>query len=187
MVLTVSFVLSPVIGLYCHRHPRDAKHHRKLDASAGASGPHDFAVRSNIARRTPLACPTLPRPPHPCPTSVTIAKRPSWWARDSANRPVIWVKREAEYFCARGWTGFADLPDEANNSCLCPHQRLRADRLEFVLELMSRGAGPTEGCSLLQEGECLLNEGSVVLEDAAVPGVREDAQLCIRQPTSELE
>ena len=64
-------------------------------------------------------------------------------------------------------------------------------RLEFVLEferaLISRGAGPAEGCLLLQEGECLLNEGGVVLEDAAVPGVREDAQLCIRQPTGELE
>jgi hypothetical protein len=24
MVLTVSFVLSPVTGLFCHRHPRDA-------------------------------------------------------------------------------------------------------------------------------------------------------------------
>jgi len=64
-------------------------------------------------------------------------------------------------------------------------------RLEFVLELerapMGRGVGPAEGCLLLQEGERLLNEGGMVLEDAAVPGVREDAQLCIRQPTSELE
>jgi len=59
--------------------------------------------------------------------------------------------------------------------------------LEFERALISRGAGPAEGCLLLQEGECLLNEGGVVLEDAAVPGVREDAQLCIRQPTSELE
>jgi len=31
----------------CHRHPRDAKHHRELDASIGASGPHDFAVRDS--------------------------------------------------------------------------------------------------------------------------------------------
>ena len=52
---------------------------------------------------------------------------------------------------------------------------------------MSRGAGPAEGCLLLQEGECLLNEGGVVLEDAAVPGVGEDAQLCIRQPAGELK
>jgi hypothetical protein len=40
---------------------------------------------------------------------------------------------------------------------------------------------------LLEENECLLNEGGMVLEDAAVPGVRENAQLCFRQPTRELE
>jgi hypothetical protein len=39
----------------------------------------------------------------------------------------------------------------------------------------------------LEESECLLNEGGMVLEDAAVPGVRENAQLRIRQPASELE
>ena len=43
MVLTVSFVLSPVTGLFCHR--RLAEWLRELDASVGASGPHDFAVR----------------------------------------------------------------------------------------------------------------------------------------------
>src|SRR5260370_41554735 len=43
MVLTVSFVLSPVTGLVCHRHRRSFP--RPLDASVPASGPHDFAVR----------------------------------------------------------------------------------------------------------------------------------------------
>ena len=43
MVLTVSFALSPVIGLYCHRRRRSCLH--RLDASVEASGPHDFAVR----------------------------------------------------------------------------------------------------------------------------------------------
>ena len=33
---------------------------------------------------------------------------------------------------------------------------------------------------LLEETECLLNEDGMVLEDAAVPGVRENAQLCFR-------
>ena len=55
MVLTASFALSPVTGLFCHRHPRiNACQNpvgptclRELDASVGASGPHDFAVRSN--------------------------------------------------------------------------------------------------------------------------------------------
>jgi hypothetical protein len=48
MVLTVSFVLSPVTGLFCHRHPADNS--AELDASVGASGPHDFAVRISILR-----------------------------------------------------------------------------------------------------------------------------------------
>ena len=42
MVLTVSFVLSPVIGLVCHRRRRSCL--RRLDAGVEASGPHDFAV-----------------------------------------------------------------------------------------------------------------------------------------------
>jgi hypothetical protein len=49
MVLTVSFVLSPVTGLFCHRHHADNS--AKLDASVGASAPHDFAVRD----RPPLS------------------------------------------------------------------------------------------------------------------------------------
>jgi hypothetical protein len=43
----------------------------KLDASVGASGPHDFAVRVSAVR---LA--KLPRPLHPAPRFVTIAIRP---------------------------------------------------------------------------------------------------------------
>ena len=42
-------------------------------------------------------------------------------------------------------------------------------------------------CLLLEEGERLLNEGGMVLEDAAVPGVGEHAQLRVRQPAGELE
>jgi hypothetical protein len=54
MVLTVSFALSPVTGLVCHRRRRNEAPprarlgkgaFRRLDASVGASGPHDFAVR----------------------------------------------------------------------------------------------------------------------------------------------
>ena len=60
MVLTVSFVLSPVTGLFCHRRLRTNvlsapgwadSNIRELDASVGASGPHDFTVRSNIVRQ----------------------------------------------------------------------------------------------------------------------------------------
>jgi hypothetical protein len=41
---TVSFVLSSVTGLSCHRRPKKLAS-QELDASVGASGPHDFAVR----------------------------------------------------------------------------------------------------------------------------------------------
>src|SRR5712692_1260107 len=59
MVLTAYVVLSPVTGLFCHRRPRISfwlspvgpTQLRELDASVGASGPHDFAVRSNISRQ----------------------------------------------------------------------------------------------------------------------------------------
>jgi hypothetical protein len=75
MVLTASFVLSLVTGLVCHH--RRAETSARLDASVGASGPHDFAVRGNIVRlRAFCARPTLPRPPHPIPTFVTMANAP---------------------------------------------------------------------------------------------------------------
>jgi hypothetical protein len=60
MVLTVSFVLSPVTGLIVTVAPK--KLSRELDASTGASGPHDFAVR--VTRCSSKA---HPRPPHPTP------------------------------------------------------------------------------------------------------------------------
>jgi hypothetical protein len=63
MVLTAYFRASPVTGLFCHRHFRELCP-RKLSASVGAPGPHDFAVRASVAR---LATP--PRPPHHAPRS----------------------------------------------------------------------------------------------------------------------
>jgi hypothetical protein len=38
MVLTASFVISPAIGLFCHR--RRQNYFRQLDAGVEASGPH---------------------------------------------------------------------------------------------------------------------------------------------------
>src|SRR5258708_304214 len=60
MVLTVSFVLSPVTMLGCHR--RCAVSFRELDTCVGASGPHDFSVRVSALRPW-----RHPRPPHPAP------------------------------------------------------------------------------------------------------------------------
>src|SRR5450755_3824454 len=59
MVLTAYVALSPVTGLFCHRRlrikfclsPVGPTQLRRLDTSVGVSGPHDFAVRSNISRQ----------------------------------------------------------------------------------------------------------------------------------------
>ena len=56
---TAYVALSPVTGLFCHRRlrikvfslpGRAEKTSARLDASVGASGPHDFAVRDCISR-----------------------------------------------------------------------------------------------------------------------------------------
>jgi hypothetical protein len=52
--------LSPVTGLSCHRRGADCS--APLDASVGAPGPHGFAVRVGVGRRS-----TPQRPSHPAP------------------------------------------------------------------------------------------------------------------------
>ena len=67
----VSFALSPVTGLSCHRRLRSCL--RQLDASVGASGPHDFSVR--LARRSS------------CVAKASIASRTN--VRDDAYAPLV--------------------------------------------------------------------------------------------------
>ena len=129
MVLTVSFVLSSVIGLSCHRRPQETCRKlasRELDAGVEASGPHDFAVRSwHHSSLVP------PRPSHPRPTFVTIAKRPSVWAGMANDIEVIWVEREPEYFCEEDWTGV---------SVICPSGALH--HVIFVIPGRERARKP---------------------------------------------
>jgi hypothetical protein len=76
---TVSFVLSPVIGLCCHRRPQETCKKlasQELDAGLEASGPHDFAVRFSTAR------PAVP--------SASTASRPAF--RDD-REPPLWGTR----------------------------------------------------------------------------------------------
>jgi hypothetical protein len=51
-------VLSPVIGLFCHR--RSASCPAKLDAGVEASGPHDFAVRISAIRQRRISVHRIP-------------------------------------------------------------------------------------------------------------------------------
>jgi len=98
MVLTVSFALSSVTGLVCHRRLADTS--AKLDASVGASGPHDFAVREK--RHSSLV---PPRPSHPLPYVRDDRETPLCVGRDANDIEVIWVKRECKYFCGEDSTG----------------------------------------------------------------------------------
>ena len=55
---TAYFVLSPVTGLFCHRHLADCS--AKLDTSVGVSGPHDFAVRLSAIRQKHIRVHRIP-------------------------------------------------------------------------------------------------------------------------------
>jgi hypothetical protein len=99
MVLTVSFVLSPVNGLVA-TVPAQCKALSRVDASIAASGPHDFIVRltartsgapqASIASRAQRV--------------VTIAKRPSIGRETAAALKVICPTAKAENFGKTGWT-----------------------------------------------------------------------------------
>jgi hypothetical protein len=66
---------------------------QELDASVGASGPHDFAVRELSAFVNAPLTSTASRP-----AFVTIASRPSVWDEMAKDMQVICVRRERKYF-----------------------------------------------------------------------------------------
>jgi hypothetical protein len=90
MVLTVSFVLFPGTGFFA---PVISGSFRSLSACIGAPEPHDFAVRTNAARRAKIA-PGDVRPSHPAPN-----------VRDDREASLLWVRDEREHRF--------DLPDDA--------------------------------------------------------------------------
>jgi hypothetical protein len=60
-----------------------------------------------------IARPTLPRPPHPVPTFVTMANAPLG-DRTARVLEVICPTAKAEYFCKRGWTDFSVICPSGN-------------------------------------------------------------------------
>src|SRR5712691_6475702 len=82
MVLTVSIALSPVTMLGCHRHQWNRFH--QLSACIGAPGPHDFAVRTNAARRAIIALGDV-RPSHPIPNVRDDREALLYGERDKRN------------------------------------------------------------------------------------------------------
>jgi hypothetical protein len=55
---TAYFVLSPAIGLFCHRHL--ARLLARLDTGVEAPGPHDFAVRFSAIRQARIRVHRIP-------------------------------------------------------------------------------------------------------------------------------
>jgi hypothetical protein len=84
MVLTVSSALSLVTGLFCHHRQADTS--ARLDASVGASGPHDFAVRFSAIRQKRIHV-------HRIPSRV----------RDDRDTPLVWDKTAANMDLIWGW------------------------------------------------------------------------------------
>jgi hypothetical protein len=132
MVLTAYFVLSPATSSFLSPslanmvclNPVGPTRLRQFSTSNGCqdhtalpSALAPFVSALLIAHKSldppchHVARPTLPRPPHPIPTSVTIAIRPS--VRDGTARllELIWVRQEQKYFCREDWTG---------KSVICP-------------------------------------------------------------------
>ncbi|QDW40396.1 hypothetical protein FFI89_026650 [Bradyrhizobium sp. KBS0727] len=72
---TAYFALAPVTGFLATVIPEKCLLPAKLDASTGASGPHDFTVRSRRARQSQHQ-----RPPLPAPRSRRWPT-PLWWDR----------------------------------------------------------------------------------------------------------
>src|SRR5258708_36852839 len=125
MVLTVSFALSLVnraclppspADMFC-LSPVGPTRLRKLDASVGASGPHDFAVRCNISR--PLAVNRSQvfqlalRSRRAQNAAASTASHPN--VRDDHDTPLLgtgWRELvemicrtgKANIFCGKGWT-----------------------------------------------------------------------------------
>jgi hypothetical protein len=95
MVLTVSFVLSPVIGLFCHRHWWNC--FRQLDAGVEASGPHDFAVRFSAIRQRRIRV-------HRIPSRVRDDRdTPLEWDETAKFIQLIWDRRKALFLKFRNY------------------------------------------------------------------------------------
>jgi len=108
MVLTVSFALSSVTGFLATVIGGLL---RQLDASVGASGPHDFSVRLTRHSSRALSASTAFRP-----TLMTCATP---LCRDGTAESIklFLPIGEAKYFCEWDWTG---------ESLICPSGKREA-------------------------------------------------------------
>jgi hypothetical protein len=101
--LTAYFVLSPVNGSFATVIPEMIVS-QEFDASTAASGPHDFAVREQ------LALVLRQRRVHRISPRVRDVRTPLSSGETRGVKSLICPTAKAEYFCSEHWTVFADLP-----------------------------------------------------------------------------
>jgi hypothetical protein len=99
-LFTTYSVISPAIGLFCHRRLWRLLH--RLDASVEASGPHSFAVRLKRIRQSAIRVHRIP--PHVRDDRETPLRK----GGTAEDMPVIWVEIEADYFLRGDWTVESD-------------------------------------------------------------------------------
>jgi hypothetical protein len=107
------YVLSPVTGLFCHRHFRRNYALRKLSASVGAPGPHDFAVRDRRRSSCDTTASTASRP-----TFVTT-RTPLLPRRDGGNNTQFLFFRKKNICACR--TDNPDQIESAREISFCAH------------------------------------------------------------------
>jgi hypothetical protein len=98
MVLTVSFVLSPVNGLVCHRHQRKLVFANLTPASRRQN--HTTSPSANPRPRLERSL----RPPHPAPYVCDDRETPLCVGRDGATNEVICLGMKWKYFYEWDWT-----------------------------------------------------------------------------------
>jgi hypothetical protein len=96
-------VLSPVNGFIATVIPGKLAS-REFDASTAAPGPHDFAVREQ------LALVLRKRRVHRFSPRVRDVRTPLSSGETRGFKSVICPTAKAEYFCCEHWTVFTDLP-----------------------------------------------------------------------------
>jgi hypothetical protein len=107
MVLTVSFVISPVTGLFCHRH-------RRLPANlTPASGRQDHTTSPSASSALVRSTVNVHRiPPHVRDDRETPLMR----SGTAGVLDLIWVKPERKSFFRQDWTGEIRLMLQENFS-----------------------------------------------------------------------
>jgi hypothetical protein len=122
---TAYIALSPVTGLSCHRRLRNT--FRTLDASVGASGPHDFAVHGHAPSSEALPVSTASRP-----AFVTIASRPSGGTGRARHTTDLHFGK-TEIFLREGWTRGPDTPSQTapDGQITCVSRRSPEERSDI--------------------------------------------------------